>query len=279
MNLWDSRGARRWRRNQYGGAIIRKLLITFRDERQNSFANRSGILWIFPLWDQCVSILIVQRGQRLRLRLLEGQQLDVAERHLPMIALEGDVAGIRLRKEGHPRELAPRDTLVEIVTAQNVIKVLHAVDVVFALLFADDQAHVVPLAGGFGGIEWLSSFGIRRWLIKAVKPAAADRIACLGVVLQLEFGACRPHAAAFIGDVVHDATISTLGDVIVQLQIKPIVLASGDDVARVVRINARQSAVLDLPAWPDALAFEVVPTLEVLAVEQKLPPGLFFRLS
>src|ERR1043166_6685432 len=53
MNLWDSRGARRWRRNQYGGAIIRKLLITFRDERQNSFANRSGILWIFPLWDQC----------------------------------------------------------------------------------------------------------------------------------------------------------------------------------------------------------------------------------
>src|ERR1043166_2406824 len=113
MNLWDSRGARRWRRNQYGGAIIRKLLITFRDERQNSFANRSGILWIFPLWDQCESKSRQSKRNQgnsapretpdTHQRLVPNRQLAIGNRQLAMSCSEREHGtGIRLRP-GHYR--------------------------------------------------------------------------------------------------------------------------------------------------------------------------------
>src|SRR2546428_4960607 len=54
-----------------------------------------------------------------------------------------------------------------------------------------------------------------------IKPGAANRVLCFFVMLELEFGTCRPGGAAFVSDVEHDPAVTTCGDVIVELQVEP----------------------------------------------------------
>ena len=128
------------------------------------------------------------------LRRTRGHPLDVAEGNLAVIALQGEVAGVGLGEHRHLAELALGDAGVEIFAAQDVLEIFHAVDFVLAFLRADEQADVVPLAGGFRGIEGLAGLGIVRRLIERVEPAAALRVGGFGVVLELEFRAGRPGA-------------------------------------------------------------------------------------
>ena len=72
---------------------------------------------------------------------------------------------------------------------------------------------------------------------------------------------------------IHDAAVAGLGDVVIELQLEPVVFVGGDDVAGVVRIDADERAVLHLPARADAFLLEIVPAVEVLAVEKELPSG------
>jgi hypothetical protein len=60
------------------------------------------------------------------------------------------------------------------------------------------------------------------------------------------------------------------------LQFEPVELIGGDNVAGVVRIDADKGAIFHLPAGENPLTFEVVPALQILAVEQQLPSGGFF---
>lgn len=194
-----------------------------------------------------------------------------------MIALQRDVAGGGLGKARHARELAFGDAIVEIFAAQDVFEIFHAVDVVFALLGADEQADMIPFADGLRGVKRLAGGGINGRLIESIEPAAADWIVCFLVVFKLELGAGGPNGSAFIRDVIHDAAVASDRDVVIKLQLEPIELAGGDDIAGVVWINANERAVFHLPTWTDAVHFEVVPAVEILAVEQKLPSGGLLR--
>src|ERR1039458_6248586 len=85
--------------------------------------------------------------------------------------------------------------------ADDVFKILYAVDLMDALFRADDKAHVIPFADGLGGVENFTGRRINRRLIERVKPAATNRVGGLGIVLQLKFRTGRPHRAAIIRDV------------------------------------------------------------------------------
>jgi hypothetical protein len=204
-------------------------------------------------------------------------ELDVAKRDLPMIALEGEVAGAGFGKQRHRAEFAFGDPLLEVFTAQHVFEVLHAVDFVLALFGGDEQAEMVPLAGGLGCIEGFLGLGIGRRLVQGVQPPASLRIGGLRIVFELKFGACRPGRISLVGDVVHDAAVAAFGNVVVQLQFEGIELFGRDEIARVMGIDANEGAVLDLPARPNAFALEVVPAAEVLSVKQQLPTGGLLR--
>ena len=109
-----------------------------------------------------------------------------------MIALECDVALVELRKKRHPAKFAHRHALFEIVAAEDVIEVFHTVDLVLAFLRTNKQAHMIPFASRFGGIDRFARFRVVRRLIKRVQPAAALRVFSFRIVLQLELGAGRP---------------------------------------------------------------------------------------
>ncbi len=134
-----------------------------------------------------------------------------------MIALEGDVAYVRFGKESHPSELAFGHPLLEVFAAQDIVEILHAVDLMLALFGRDEQADVIPPASGFGGVEGLACFGVNRGLVEGIEPPAPNRVFCFLVVLQLEFGAGRPSGAPLVGNVVHDAAIAAFRDVVVEL--------------------------------------------------------------
>jgi len=205
--------------------------------------------------------------------------LDVAERDAAVIALQANKAQVRLGKARHPAEFARRYPGVEIIAMQHVLKIFHTIDLMHALFGGHEQADVVPLAHGFGRVEGLARGGVNRRLIERVEPAATDLVRSLFVVLQLKFRAGRPDGTAGIGHVIHDAAVARFGDVVVQLQFKPVELVAAHDIARVVRIHAHQRAILHLPAGADAVALEIMPACEIIAVEQELPAGGFFSLG
>ena len=184
-----------------------------------------------------------------------------------MITLQADGTDVGLGKERHLAELAPGHAVVEIVAVQNVFKIFHAVDFMHAFFGRDEQADVVPLADGLGGVEGLAGGGINRRLIERVEPTAADLVHGLFIILQLEFRASRPDGITSVGDMKHDATIAGLGNIVIELQLKPIELVGGYDVAGAVRVNAHERAVFDLPAAADIVALEIVPAGEILTVK------------
>ncbi len=193
-----------------------------------------------------------------------------------MIALEGDVANVRFGKKRHPAELTLGDAVVEILAAQDIIEILHAVNLMHALFGRDEQTDVVPLTDGFGSVKRLACIGVNRRLVECIQPSAPNGVARLDIILKLKFGAGRPGVVGVIRDVEHYATVAGLGDVVVDFQFEPAVLVIGAQVARVVRVGTNKCAVLNLPAGADVLAFEVVPAGKVIAVKQELPAGGFF---
>ena len=69
-----------------------------------------------------------------------------------MVALEGKVAFVEFGEEWHLTELTGGDSFLEVFAAQLVFKILFAVDDVLALLWADDEADVIPFTSWFCGI-------------------------------------------------------------------------------------------------------------------------------
>ena len=179
-----------------------------------------------------------------------------------------------LTEVGHLAKFAFGDAGVEILAVQDIVEVFHAVDFVFAFFRRNQQANVIPFPNRFGRVEGLAGLGIDRGLIERIEPAAANGVGGLFVVLELEFGSGRPGGAALVGDMVHDAAVAGVGNVVIQLQLEPVILIVGAEIAGVFRIGAGQRAVLDLPARPDFLALERVPPVQALAVEEQLPAGL-----
>lgn len=193
-----------------------------------------------------------------------------------MIALQGDETEVVLREVRHFAELALGNTVVEVVAVELVIKIFHAVDFVFAFLRGDEQANMIPFTSRLGGIQRLVSLWIGRGLVESIEPAATDFVGRLRVILELELGAGGPGSATILGDVIHDAAVAAFGDVVIELEFEPVVFIGGDDIASVVRIDAGDSAVLNLPTGADAFVFEIVPAFEVFTIEQKLPSGRLF---
>ena len=70
-----------------------------------------------------------------------------------------------LDKKRHLRKLALGHARVEIVAAEDVFKIFHAVDFMDTFLRADDEADMIPFADGFGGVKDFAGRGIHRRLI------------------------------------------------------------------------------------------------------------------
>ena len=184
-----------------------------------------------------------------------------------MIALERDRTFVVLGEVFHLAELALGDTAVEIFTAQHVIKILHAIDDVFALLGRNHDAHVIPFANGFGGVERLSRFGIHGRFIQTVEPSATLGIFRSHVVLELDLGAGAPNRLSRFGDVKHDAAVARVRDVVFQLEFEPLELIRRDNVTGVLGINTSECSVLRLPTRTDGAGPEITPTTQIVAVE------------
>lgn len=202
--------------------------------------------------------------------------LDVAERDLSVVALQRDVTVAGLGELGHLGELALRHAGIEVLAAQDVVEILHPVDLVEAMVGTDHEADVIPFTGRLGGIEGLAGLRIIGRLVERIQPAALLRIAGLGIVFELKLRPAFPGRAAVLGDVEHDATVAAGGDVVVELQFKPGVLVGRHQIAGVVRIHARERPVLDLPSGADVGFLEIMPRAEAVAVEQQFPTGLLF---
>ena len=102
---------------------------------------------------------------------------------------------------------------------------------------------MIPFADGFGGVERLAGRGVDGRLIQSIEPATPNPVGGSLVVLKLEFGARSPRRAALVGNVVHNAAVPRHRNVIVELQVKPVVLVGCNDVARIVWIGADERAV------------------------------------
>src|SRR6185437_3388125 len=204
-----------------------------------------------------------------------------------MVTLQSDGAAGGFGKVRHLRELALGDAGVEIVAAEHIVKIFHSIDIVFALVGADEEPNVVPLADRLGRVERLAGLRIDRGLVKLVEPAAANRVLGFLVVLELEFRTGGPGGAALVGHVIHDAAVAGFGDIVVKLELEPLELLIGEDVASVMRIDAHQDSILYFPAGTNGGGLfevrslaglsrdEIVPAMKVLAVEKQFPA---FRL-
>src|SRR5258705_8315456 len=70
--------------------------------------------------------------ERSLLLRFDRADLDIAERNLAMVALEGNVALVDFCKQGHGVELALGDALFEIVAAEGILKIFYSIDFVHA---------------------------------------------------------------------------------------------------------------------------------------------------
>ena len=72
---------------------------------------------------------------------------------------------------------------------------------------------------------------------------------------------------------VHDAAVRPLPHLEFQIQLEPVILPGGRQIARIVWVHASELPVLRLPTRPHLVASKIVPTAEVFAVEEQLPTG------
>src|SRR5882724_11446218 len=99
---------------------------------------------------------------------LQEFDFNIPERNLPVVPLQGDATGVGLGKEWHSAELAFGDAALEIIAAENVIEVFHAIDFMLAFFRTDQEPNVVPLAHRLGGIKRFAGLLINRRLVQAV---------------------------------------------------------------------------------------------------------------
>ncbi len=86
-------------------------------------------------------------------------------------------------------------------------------------------------------------------------------------------------APPFVGNVIHDPAVAADGNVVIDLKLEPVELLVAGQITRVMRIDARDRAIDQLPAGTDSFLLERVPAVHALAVEQKLPSGGFLRIG
>src|SRR5262249_55606221 len=162
---------------------------------------------VFPRIRYCMSEFRRQRPD-----------LDIAKRDLAVIALQRDVTGVGLREEWHLVEFALGHARLELLAAQHVLEILNAIDVVLALLGSHDEAHLVPFAGGFRGIERPAGGGVVRRLVKGIEAAATNRVLGRLVVFELGIRARPPPRAPPIGAVKHDPPVAASPGVVLRFE-------------------------------------------------------------
>ena len=93
-----------------------------------------------------------------------------------MVALQGHVTAVRLRKIRHGGEFAGSHPRLKVIATKHILEIFHPVDLVDALLGGDDQTDVVPFADGLGGVENFAGLFVHGRLIERIQPAATLRI-------------------------------------------------------------------------------------------------------
>ena len=134
-----------------------------------------------------------------------------------MIALQRDETLVGLGEERHFAKFAFRNARVEVIAAENVFKIFYAVDFVFAFFARDEQADMIPFANRFGRVKNFTGGRIQRRLVERIEPAATLMVGGLDVVFELKFRTSCPSVVARIGDMKHDAAITSLRNIVVEL--------------------------------------------------------------
>jgi hypothetical protein len=114
--------------------------------------------------------------------------------------------------------------------------------------------------------------------VELVEPACLLRIVAVDVVLDLDLRTGAPGGVFLLGDVIHEAAVAALGDLVVELQFESAVGFLRDDVAAAL-FGEGEDAVGDLPFVAEPVLLEVAPLGEVLAIEEELPPFGFFGIG
>lgn len=91
------------------------------------------------------------------------------------------------------------------------------------------------------------------------------------MVLVIENLVLAPDAAVRIDEIL-DTAVGTLGDAEVYLQVETAIHTVGDDISGARLGMYHQLAVLYAPAFRHVASREALPTLQIAAVEQQLPP-------
>src|SRR6516164_353105 len=76
---------------------------------------------------------------------------------------------------------------------------------------------------------------------------------------------------------VHNPAVAAFRDIVIQLEFECAELFGCNNVTGVMRIDTYQRAIFDLPTRLNSLLLEIMPAIEVLAVEEQLPPSCLLR--
>ena len=195
---------------------------------------------------------------------------DVAVGHLVAMVLQADSPPRSLAELREGRELAGRDLLVPVCTADLERRVADAVEGDLTLLGRDAERERVPLAGRPRGIDRFLGERIGSRRVEPVEPAGPLRILARGVVQHLHLGSGVPRLRRIFRDAKHDAAVAAGRNPVIELQLEPVELVGGDDVAGASGCP-HERAVDHLPARRDGVGAEGAPALRRLAVEQPPP--------
>ena len=203
----------------------------------------------------------------------QATNLNVAVRDHVAVILQADVSLRRFAEAGHRGELALGDAIVPVFASDFEPLVAEAIHLDFALLLADADVKLVPLASGTGGVRNLPGEEVGTGLIELIEPAGQLGVVPLDVVLDLDFGSAMPGSAAVFGDTEHDPGVPLRSDLVVDQEFEVVVLFDGHDVASTL-VGPGQSPIDNLPAIADLVLFVVPPARGGLPIEQRGPADL-----
>ena len=212
------------------------------------------------------------RGQTVR---TQRTQLDIAIGHQVAVILQTDVAFLGLAESGSLGELALGNAFIPVGAADLELLVDDAVHLNFALLIRDADVELVPLTGWAGRVGNFLGEIIGLRLIEAIQPTRQLGIMRLDVVLNLDFRTGFPGGAVLFGHAEHDAGVAFRGDLVLDEQLKIVVLIGSDDIASAL-VSAGQCTIDDFPAVADLVLLKVPPASGRLSIEQRNPSRLSF---
>src|SRR5688572_16037044 len=99
------------------------------------------------------------------------------------------------------------------------------------------------------------------------------------MIVQLNLRAGVPGGLALFRHAEHNAAVFALAHVEFELELEPIELLVGHDIASAVGIFADKNAILHLPPLAHGLRLEIMPAPGGLAVEEQLPSCPLFGWS